>query len=65
MAKEIEPKLKFISDYLKIDEQKKFVIPEYQRGYSWTIAQCDKLWQDIEGYIDESSAKDPYFFGKK
>ena len=63
MAKEIEPKLKFISDYLKIDEQKKFVIPEYQRGYSWTIAQCDKLWQDIEGYIDESSAKDPYFFG--
>ena len=63
MAKEIEPKLKFISDYLKIDEQKKFVIPEYQRGYSWAIAQCDKLWQDIEGYIDESSAKDPYFFG--
>lgn len=63
MAKEIEPKLKFISDYLKIDEQKMFVIPEYQRGYSWTIAQCDKLWQDIEGYIDESNAKDPYFFG--
>ena len=63
MAKEIEPKLKFISDYLKIDEQKVFVIPEYQRGYSWTITQCDKLWQDIESYIDESNAKDPYFFG--
>ena len=63
MAKEIEPKLKFISDYLKIDEQKMFVIPEYQRGYSWTKTQCDKLWQDIDGYIDESNAKDPYFFG--
>ena len=63
MAKEIEPKLKFISDYLKIDEQKMFVIPEYQRGYSWTITQCDKLWQDVESYIDESNAKDPYFFG--
>lgn len=63
MAKEIEPKLRFISDYLKIDEQKMFVIPEYQRGYSWTITQCDKLWQDIEGYIDESNSRDPYFFG--
>ena len=62
MAKEIEPKLKLISEYLKLQEKEKFVIPEYQREYSWTISQCDKLWQDIEAFIN-SGAEDPYFFG--
>lgn len=62
MDKAIEPNLKLISDYLKIDSKKTFVIPEYQRGYSWTITQCDKLWQDIEQFID-SDASEPYFFG--
>lgn len=62
MAKEIEPKLRLIKDYLKIEENKKFVIPEYQRGYSWDIFQCDRLWQDIEAFINNRS-KDPYFFG--
>ena len=68
MIKKIDPQLKLISDYLKIEIDEKFVIPEYQRGYSWTITECDKLWQDIEGYIassevNESGKKDPYFFG--
>lgn len=62
MVKEIEPKLRLIKDYLKIEEDKKFVIPEYQRGYSWDIFQCDRLWQDIEAFINNGS-KDPYFFG--
>lgn len=68
MIKKIDPQLKLISDYLKLEIDEKFVIPEYQRGYSWTINECDKLWQDIEGYItssevNESGKKDPYFFG--
>lgn len=62
MAKDIEPKLKLISDYLKINKNEKFVIPEYQRGYSWNILHCDKLWQDVEAFI-ESGMNDPYFFG--
>lgn len=62
MAKNIEPNLKYISDYLKLEKDENFVIPEYQRAYSWDIAQCDKLWQDIEAFID-SEATDPYFFG--
>ncbi len=62
MVKNIEPNLKLISDYLKQQKEYKFMIPEYQRGYSWDITQCDKLWQDIEGFI-ESQANDPYFFG--
>jgi uncharacterized protein with ParB-like and HNH nuclease domain len=62
MAKDIEPKLKLISGYLKLEKTQNFVIPEYQRGYSWDITQCDKLWQDIETFI-ETDANDPYFFG--
>jgi hypothetical protein len=62
MAKEIEPKLKLISDYLTLGKNDKFVIPEYQRGYSWTKTQCDKLWQDIESFTNSDSI-DPYFFG--
>ncbi|MCX8167215.1 MAG: DUF262 domain-containing protein, partial [Candidatus Micrarchaeota archaeon] len=62
MAKNIEPNLKLISDYLKLKKEENFVIPEYQRAYSWGIEQCDKLWQDIESFIS-SGANDPYFFG--
>lgn len=62
MTKNIEPTLKLISGYLKQEKSANFVIPEYQRGYSWDITQCDKLWQDIESFID-SGASDPYFFG--
>ena len=52
MAKNIEPTLKLISSYLRLEKSENFVIPEYQRGYSWDIAQCDKLWQDIENFIE-------------
>lgn len=62
MAKKIDPSLKLISKYLELDKDENFVIPEYQRGYSWDINQCDKLWQDIENYI-QNDATDPYFFG--
>lgn len=62
MTKNIEPQLKSISGYLKLGKQEKFVIPEYQRGYSWVIEECDKLLQDIEAFIS-TNASDPYFFG--
>jgi uncharacterized protein with ParB-like and HNH nuclease domain len=62
MAKNIEPNLKLISEYLKLKKTENFIIPEYQRGYSWDVTQCDKLWQDIESFIS-SNASDPYFFG--
>ena len=62
MSKTIEPKLRKIGDYLKLEEDTIFIIPEYQRAYSWSIDNCDKLWQDINDYI-ESDIKDRYFFG--
>lgn len=60
MAKEIEPKLQTIGVYLKKSDI--FRIPEYQRAYSWNMSNCDKLWQDVESYM-EQGAEDPYFFG--
>lgn len=60
MAKDIEPRLKMISGYLKLDKPANFVIPEYQRGYSWDITQCDKLWQDVEAFIG-NGGNDPIF----
>lgn len=62
MAKDIDPKLKTIIDYFKLGKKEYFLIPEYQRGYSWTVGQCDRLWQDIESFI-ESDGGDNYFFG--
>lgn len=62
MAKNIEPKLRKIGDYLKLEEDAIFVIPEYQRPYSWGIENCDKLWQDIVEF-SENKSKDNYFFG--
>lgn len=62
MPKNIEPKLRKIGAYLKLEEDARFTIPEYQRPYSWSITNCDKLWQDITDFID-SDSKDRYFFG--
>ena len=50
MAKNIESKLKKIGDYLKLEKDTVFTIPEYQRAYSWGIDNCDKLWQDINNF---------------
>ena len=57
VAKNIEPKFKKIGDYLKLEEETVFTIPEYQRAYSWSIDNCDKLWQDINDFV-ESESKD-------
>lgn len=61
-TKNIEPKLRLISEYTLLEKDDVFEIPQYQRAYSWTIQHCSKLWQDIESFIN-SGAEDPYFFG--
>ena len=62
MAKNIEPKLVTIGNYLKLEEDAKFIIPDYQRKYAWEVSNCDKLWSDITDFI-ESQSRDQYFFG--
>jgi len=30
-----------------LDGRRQFIIPIYQRTYSWTLDECDELWNDI------------------
>ncbi|MCI9129703.1 MAG: DUF262 domain-containing protein [Eggerthellaceae bacterium] len=41
-------------------EGAQFVVPPFQRPYSWTTWQCEVLWQDIERI---SKTSKPHFFG--
>ena len=61
--KEIEPKTRTIKDYFESCKNN-FVIPAYQREYSWGIYNCDKLWQDIIDQVNmDSENKRSHFFG--
>ena len=35
----------------------RFVVPVFQRDYSWTEVHCDQLWQDILHIADEPSER--------
>ena len=60
---EILPDLMSIGKYLQIGSQEIFVVPAYQRAYSWlSNEQCERLLQDIKEF-EESKKEDQYFFG--
>jgi len=41
-----------------------YIIPDFQRPYSWTVEPCDKLWEDfIDFYYSKESKEDKYFLG--
>lgn len=43
---------------------KSYIIPEFQRPYSWDKERCDNLWQDIIDFFGENKdKKDRYFLG--
>ena len=42
--------------------KKQYVIPEYQRPYTWDNDQCDKLWEDIIEAFEEADDLE-YFLG--
>ena len=41
----------------------KFVIPDFQRPYSWEIEHCDKLWDDFLTFCHDRNTEDRYFLG--
>lgn len=45
-------------------QNRKFVIPDYQRPYKWNIEKCETLWSDIENFA-QTDAKNgaDYFLG--
>ena len=70
MPKEIETRVKTIKELFSNEQNSIlgnsgiFAIPEYQRPYSWIASeQCDKLWQDLENAVENSSNGTAYFLG--
>ncbi len=47
----------------KILTNDKFLIPSYQRPYSWTEDQCRELWNDLTAFFKSEKRKDGYFLG--
>ena len=50
----------------EIFQKKEYIIPEYQRPYSWTEDQCFQLWEDVTAFYQDSFVRDPqsqYFLG--
>lgn len=53
-----------LKDTLKEGKRKIFVIPEYQRPYSWDIEMCDILWNDVKDfYAEHINDNEEYFLG--
>ena len=58
------PQSKSIGDYLTIKKNQMFLIPSFQRAYSWGLEQCEKLLEDLFDYHENIDHEDAsYFFG--
>lgn len=41
-----------------------YIIPEYQRPYSWGKEECENLWEDLYNFFDSKpTCNDKYFLG--
>ena len=68
MAKQLNAEQKTIAQILNDPNRPKFLIPDYQRPYSWEREQCETLWDDILTFaypIDHKfdANNDRYFLG--
>ena len=44
--------------------QKDYLIPKFQRPYSWEVDECEKLWNDIIDFYESKESKtEKYFLG--
>jgi uncharacterized protein with ParB-like and HNH nuclease domain len=64
----VQAKAKFILNIAKEEGQTEmkegysWVIPNYQRPYSWTLSNCQDLWDSFISLIDKPQ-DEPYFMG--
>lgn len=40
-----------------------YIIPDFQRPYSWGAEQCEDLWNDIAEFCKDAKSQDRYFLG--
>ncbi|MCL1986934.1 MAG: DUF262 domain-containing HNH endonuclease family protein [Firmicutes bacterium] len=41
---------------------KKFIIPNFQRRYSWDVEKCETLWQDVINFLVSAESEDTEYF---
>lgn len=41
----------------------KYLVPNYQRPYSWSVDNCLELWEDLINSYEENSSRSGYFLG--
>ena len=45
-------------------QNKKFIVPDFQRPYSWDKEKCETLWQNITNFLEtEENPASDYFLG--
>lgn len=45
-------------------QNKKFIIPDFQRPYKWNVEKCETLWKDIEDFTQtDAKTGSDYFLG--
>lgn len=60
---ELNVSRKTISKLFTDMQNKKFIVPEYQRPYKWDVEKCETLWNDIINFHQNRSDNDEYFLG--
>jgi len=48
---------------LVVEGRKQFIVPHFQRPYSWQLKQWEDLWADIVGVVEEEGNPAPHFIG--
>ena len=61
---ELHVSKKSISKLFSEMQNKKFIIPDFQRPYKWNVEKCETLWNDIENFtVTDAKIGADYFLG--
>jgi len=61
---ELHVSKKSISKLLSEMQNRKFIIPDFQRPYKWNVEKCESLWNDIENFtLTDAKSGSDYFLG--
>lgn len=61
---ELNVSKKSISKLLSEMQNRKFIIPDFQRPYKWNVEKCETLWNDIENFtLTDAKSGSDYFLG--
>jgi uncharacterized protein with ParB-like and HNH nuclease domain len=60
---ELNVSKKNISKLFSDMQNRKFIIPYFQRPYKWEKELCETLWNDIEDFTNNNTSDEDYFLG--